>query len=273
MTTENKNQKQLFRNWLESKGLKSETLKDYILYYDKVSLEQLCHKDYLSTILIRYKNNTVIRAFLKNLFEYLDLNMKLPSITGRRKVRIPEVIDEEDLLKIAASATNERNKLMILLSFYCGLRRGELLKITPNDFNWRKCGGFPKMSEEELKGKYGKLKTIGKGDKEGIALVPGKLILEIAHYLNHANLSPTQKLFMINKTRWAQILNRTSMKAIGKKIHPHTLRHSFATYLHQKGFDMRFIKEAMRHTSIRSTEIYTHVTIEDLEGEYLKKRT
>lgn len=266
---------QQFSEWLESKGLKSETVKDYLFYFKKFSFENLEDLDYISHFLTDYKNNYVVRAFLKNLFEYLGREIKLPEITGRRKSRIPKVITEEEVLKIAEAMGNERNKIMVLLTFYCGLRRGGLLKIRPCDFNWNQCKEFPSLSEEELINKFGKLRVIEKGDKERVVLVPGKIMVRIGKFLKH-DLKVTSegmkgRMFKIGFRRWGAILDKASLKALGKKINPHLLRHSFGTYLLKKGMDIRYIQKALGHSSISSTQIYTHVEIEDLEQEFLNK--
>lgn len=277
MEQNNLNQEQHFREWLESKGLKSETIKDYLFYYSKVSFESLGDQDYISQFLNDYKNNYVVRAFLKNVSNYLKINIELPQVTGRRKSRIPKVITEGEVLQIVEAMENERNKIMILITFYCGLRRGSLLKIKPSDFNWEACKKFPSLQDAELVNKFGRLRYIGKGDKEGISIVPGKLIVRIGKFIKHdlnINSNPiamNEPMFKIGPKRWTVILEKASQKAIGRAINPHLLRHSFGTYLLRKGMDIRYIQKALNHSSLSSTQIYTHVDDKDLEEEYLKR--
>lgn len=272
------NQEQHFKEWLESKGLKAETVKDYLFYYDKLSFDQLQDRDYISAFLNDYNNNSVARAFLKNLLYYHGIkNIELPKMTGRRKKRIPEVITEATLLKIVEAMTTERNKIMALITFYCGLRKGELLKIKPGDFNWDDCKSFPSLSNEELKDKFGRVRVLGKGDKQRLALVPGALMVRIGKFIKHKlkiNYNPElmkERMFKIGARRWATILSEASIKSIGKHLNPHALRHSYGTFLLRKGMDLRYIKEAMGHSSISSTQIYTHVQIDDLEEQFSKK--
>lgn len=266
---------QHFAEWLESKGLKPETVRDYLFYYNKISFEDLEDRDYISKFLNDYKNNPVARAFLKNLFNYKGIKFELPQVTGRRKSRIPKVITEEEVLKIAEAMENERNKIMVLITFYCGLRRGELLKMKPKDFNWNQCKEYPGLSQEELGRRFGRLRTIGKGDKEGIAFVPGNLMVRIGRFLKHdlkiSQGDMEERMFKIGEKRWTVILEKASLKAIGRKVNPHLLRHSYGTYLLRKGMGIRHIQKALRHSSISSTQIYTHVDDEDLEQEFLNK--
>lgn len=277
MEEQNKIQEQHFKEWLESKSLKPESVKDYLFYYGKVSLESIDDPDYINHFLTDYKNNYVVRSFLKNLFEYLGKKIDLPKITGRTKSRIPKVITEEEVLNIAEAMGNERNKLMVLISFYGGLRRGGLLKIRPCDFNWNECKDFPFLTDEALIKKYGRLRVIEKGDQEGIALIPGKLMVRIGRFIkNDLNIisnpnAMNEKMFKIGVRRWAAILDNASLKALGKKIHPHLLKHSCGTYLLKKGMDIRYIQKALRHLKISSTQIYTHVEEEDLEEEFKKR--
>ena len=168
----------------------------------------------------------------------------------------------------------------LLLTYYCGLRLGELLKITILSFNWD--------SWKKDTSKMGECMVYGKGDKEGIALVPSALMIRVAKYIKSRNFdSLDSKLFvrgngdinLKNKSRTFQLkLRDAGIKAGITKldkdekvikdtvVHPHRLRHSYASYLlNDKGLNMREVQEILRHSSIQSTQVYTHINKEHLK--------
>lgn len=135
----------------------------------------------------------------------------------------------------------------------------------------------------------GECRVYGKGDKEGIALVPSKLMVRISRFIRSREFkSMDSKLFikggdnlvLKNRARLFQYKLRkagidsglTQLDSEGKAIketviHPHRLRHSYAHYLlNVKKLNMREVQEAMRHSSIQSTQIYTYVDKEDLKN-------
>lgn len=264
--------------WMGMKGLKPDTIKHYSWYLQKYnlnSLSQTSTNDFLSTY-----NNNVSRAFIKNFIQYLKENsekfsfnleeksylntINIAKQTGRKKIKLPKIITIEEVFEIEKFLHNERDKLMLLVSFYSGLRIGELLKLKPSNFFWKKF---------DIKDDVGEALVYGKGGKEGIALLPNQLMNRVRHWINEEQwfkIEDDEKLFEIKSRRWQNILSISSKNAIGRHINPHILRHSIATYLMQRKVDITYIKSFLRHSSIRSTEIYLHLNQDDLKKEYLK---
>jgi len=264
--------KERFKHFLENKGLKERTLFDYFYYYNKFDLEKLS-QDYVNEFILENKHNCIVRAFIKNLLYFLkNKEIEIPQLTGRKKKRLPRVTNEEEVGMIYKAMANQRNKLMLILTYYCGLRAGELMKIKISDFKWSQ---IRKLSKGELFGTYGELKVYGKGDKERIALVPGQIMFKIAKFINANGEKYVDKkeLFQLSQRRWSTILDVAAMKSLGKKINPHSLRHGIATDLLKKGMDIRYIKEVLGHSSISSTEIYTHVSKDELREKMIKFNT
>ena len=79
-----------------------------------------------------------------------------------------------------------------------------------------------------------------------------------------------EKLFKIGISRWTKILYKVSERVVDKKIHPHTLRHSTATWLLGQGWELNDIAQYLGHDSIVTTQIYAHVSQERLEDKYKK---
>ena len=163
---------------------------------------------------------------------------------------------------------------MLLLSFYCGLRLGELFKLTVNSFNF----DIWKIQLEKGLTPDGEAIVYGKGDKQGTALIPFWLMQRIRNWVNATyterfkigQFKKDEPIFWIGTRRWQTILSIASKKALGFHVNPHLLRHSFATHLYNNGWDIKEIQEMMRHSSISSTEIYTHVSKEKLKEKFIQ---
>ena len=242
-------------DWLKTKELKDTTIKDYMFYFDKFKGE--FNQVNVDEFLIDY-NNIVARAFLKNLKEYLIehpsgdmndiLNVKFPKITGRRKKSLPKIISKDEVYLIEDKMPSEKFKLMLLLSYFGGLRIGGLLGtkeqgeliggVKVKDFNW--------YTWKKDKSKMGELRVYEKGGKEGIAIVHPQLMERIMNWINEEasdKIINNKIIFDRSKRRWQQILSQVSLKAIGKSISPHVLRHSIASDMLKKGVDIRYIKD------------------------------
>lgn len=179
---------------------------------------------------------------------------------------LPDTLSFDDvnrIIKVININTDlgRRNHCMIEVLYGCGLRVSELIDL--------------KISNINFKESY--LKVDGKGDKSRfvpLAAYTSKLIKEYIKeirskykinkkcedilFLNSRGSSMSRVIVFI-------IIKELTEKAgINKKISPHTFRHSFATHLLQNGADLRYIQEMLGHSSITTTEIYTHLKNEEL---------
>ena len=287
-----------FTQWLENKNLKERTIENYVYYYNKFTFD-LYNQETVSKFLSQKSNrNSIGRGFLVNLRKFLMVNYKeldisidqrldvseveLPKLSGRPKQRIIKPMPHEQISLLEQHLYGENLKLMLLISYYCGLRLGELLKIKILSFNWESWKKDPE--------KMGECRVLGKGDKEGVALVPSSIMKRVAKFIKNKRYSSLDSYVFIdakgktnfkNKGRiWQQRLLQAGIdsgitkldenkKPIKETIvHPHRLRHSYATYLlNVKGLDMREVQEILRHSSIQSTQIYIHI-----DKEHLKKK-
>ena len=150
---------------------------------------------------------------------------------------------------------------MIEVLYGCGLRVSELIDL--------------KISNINFKENY--LKVDGKGDKTRfvpLAAYTAKLLKEyISHVRSGYKINKKcEDILFLNSRGSAMsrvivfiiIKELTEKAGINKKISPHTFRHSFATHLLQNGADLRYIQEMLGHSSITTTEIYTHLKNEEL---------
>ena len=125
---------------------------------------------------------------------------------------------------------------------------------------------------EQLRLDAGFIHVIGKGNKERIVPVGRRAVEAIERYVEHgrsklakAGKSPSN-VFLTSRgtafaavTLWSRIKKRCGRAGIERNITPHMLRHSFATHLLEHGADLRVIQELLGHSSIATTEVYTHV--------------
>lgn len=211
---------------------------------------------------------------LKN--EYIENNPFLLIRSPKMKKRNPPVLYEQEVKKILDYNLSRNDKLakrdQAILELLCGsgLRVSELVSLTLQDIS----------SSQRI------LKIYGKGKKE--RLVPYSLRTKVSldeyinstrvEIINKNNISnPTNILFINDKgkpltTRGVEyILAKIDEKAgTNLKLHPHTLRHTFATYLLDNGADLRTIQELLGHKSLNTTQVYTHVSTQRMLEEYQK---
>lgn len=187
--------------------------------------------------------------------------------------RLPAFVPESRMSGIVSECeydsedfSTERDSLIVLMFYTCGLRLAELLAVNRDDF-----------SDD-----FTTLRVRGKGDKERMVPVLEFLREKILHYLDlieRQNIckSSEKALFLTHK---GKRISRTTVyrivcEALGRggvqgKKSPHVLRHTFATHLLNGGADMREIQELLGHTSLQATQVYTHNSIARLREVYAK---
>jgi site-specific recombinase XerD len=157
---------------------------------------------------------------------------------------------------------------MILICFYCGLRLSELLSLKEKDFNW--------VTWRQDKTKFGHLTFVGKGNKERMVYVPPDLMAGIEAYIQKYVMRTSDegegeaKLFRVSKTYFEELVRNNSKEAIKRRIKVHTLRHSFSSWLYDKGLDIVKLQQLLGHQSIATTQLYTHISNKKL-GEAVEK--
>lgn len=160
----------------------------------------------------------------------------------------------------------ERDAVVILLLYACGLRRSELAGLTLNELD---------LTNRTLR-------VMGKGAKERVLPLLPALTLRLEHYLH---LRAAEKiceddknyLFLTNKGRrltdagvYRIVRMYLSSAGVQGKRSPHVLRHTFATHLMQHGASLRVVQQLLGHASLAATQVYTHNTIESLKKTYFQ---
>ena len=167
--------------------------------------------------------------------------------------------DSEDFVR-------ERNSLIILLLYTCGLRLAELVGIDRDDFS----------------ADFSSLRIRGKGDKERIVPILEFVREKILHYIGlierqNICISSEKALFLTHKGKrisrtavYRTVQEELDRAGVQGKKSPHVLRHTFATHLLNGGADMREIQELLGHASLQATQVYTHNSIARLREIYAK---
>lgn len=217
------------------------------------------------------KSQARIISAVKSFYKYLNLEeliltnpaaeLELPKL--KRKLpdtlsilEIQEILDAVDL----STELGHRNRAILELLYSCGLRVSELTDL--------------KLSNLFLDLDF--IKVIGKGNKERLVPIGQVAKKFITLYLtNFRKKTESNKELYVFLNRRAKKLSRVmifyivkenaALAGITKKVSPHTFRHSFATHLVEGGADLRAVQEMLGHSSITTTEIYTH-----LDQDYLK---
>ena len=211
-------------------------------------------------------NLTVIKNFHKYLLKEKLVKEDVSEFIERPKLKksLPKALSPEDidnLLDIKLDTPFDyRNKAMLELMYGCGLRVSELINLEMNDIDITNC----------------LIRILGKGSKERDIPLGEYSIYYLNEYIERRPLllkkKPCNKLFLNNHglgmTRQGFFKNLKAIledKGLNPNISPHTLRHSFATHLVNRGADLRSVQEMLGHSNLSTTQIYTHVSTEQLK--------
>ncbi|MFS4457141.1 site-specific tyrosine recombinase/integron integrase [Maribacter sp. 2304DJ31-5] len=189
-----------------------------------------------------------LKLYYKEMFgQSINLEFLFPS---RKPNKLPVVIAKKDIMKIVEKANNIKHKSMIALTYSAGLRVGELIDLKIGDIDSARMIIHVKS---------------GKGNKDRIVPLSERILLMLREY--YKEFTPVHYLFEGQKrgkyttSSFNKLLKAAAKRArINKPITAHTLRHSYATHLLEKGTDIRVIQKLLGHNSIKTTMIYTQVT-------------
>ncbi len=219
-----------------------------------------------------YKKTSVSRKLsaIKSFYKFLERNKIIkgnPSVsvkTPKTEMCIPSFLSEEEVRKMLDFSSQEeeldiRNKTILELLYATGIRASELVNLD--------------LSMFDVKSKL--LRVYGKGKKERIIPVARAAFEALDRYISEVRGYEEGALFLSKsgKRLTQRDLQRIVKKAIVKvatlnQMSPHTMRHTFATHLLNRGANLRAVQELLGHESLSTTQIYTHVSVEKLKEEY-----
>jgi integrase/recombinase XerD len=216
-------------------------------------------RNYLLYLLTEKKwtASTVNQVFNALRLLYVDLYGK-PYVIGKlprpqKEQRLPEVLNEEEVINIFRSVNNLKHRTMLMLTYASGLRVSEIVKLRIEDIDGER--GLIHIRD-------------AKGKKDRYTILPESMKGILNDYWKTYKLDYSGWLFqgaelnqhLSSRSIQAVFCRALEKSGIKKTATMHTLRHSFATHLLEQGTDLRYIQELLGHKNSKTTEIYTHVS-------------
>lgn len=260
-----------FRDYLLSQGIESFEEVDRLVFMEFLaSCRELPNGRVAKNATIARKLSTY-RSFYHYLNEYIGIQTNpLVSIHSPKNTRkIPEFLFLSEIQYFLETYDTSkpvkcRDQMLFTVLYACGLRVQEIVNLTWEDIH--------------LQERFMRIR--GKGDKERLVPFYKDMIEQLRHYklfFWEKTAKHTDAVFVSLRgkpmtTRAVQMLMRQHAEEIGisNNLHPHMFRHSFATHLLDNGADIRIVQELLGHSSLSTTQIYTHVSTKKLQKEYEK---
>ena len=253
---------------------------DFLGGDDISNIDYLLLRRYLAHLKsVQYDKRSVARklACLRSFFKflcrdgYLKTNPAVGLSTPKLDKKLPFFLDVNQTSRVLdmpvdnSDAASLRDKAVLELLYSTGIRVGELVGLSINDVDF--IGGVTKVK--------------GKGKKERMIPVGDTALRAIKKYLDRRcsnELMRNKPALFLNKNGGRlssgavrQIVDKCIHTAsLRENISPHTLRHSFATHLLDRGADLRSVQELLGHANLSTTQIYTHITTDRLKAVYDK---
>lgn len=228
-----------------------QTLRSYLSY--------LLQRGFAKTSIAR--RLSAIRSFYRFLMreQLVSISPAATTVSPKLDKRLPVFLTVEEAKRLVESPDlstpqGQRDRALMELLYASGLRVSELVNINIDQIN---------LSMNEIR-------VWGKGSKERVVLIGGPAAQALETYINQG-----RKEMLTGKKNSALFVNRYGERilvrrvqkiiskygrGINKNVHPHTLRHTFATHLLDGGADLKVVQELLGHADLSSTQIYTHVT-------------
>jgi site-specific recombinase XerD len=204
-----------------------------------------------------YQNQIVsaLRFMCETVLGEPKLALKIPR--PRKERHLPAVLSPGEVARMLKKARSPKHRAILMLIYSAGLRVGEVVRLKPPDLDLER--GLVRVHR-------------GKGRKDRYTLLARRAVEAVRIYRDayptHPWLFPGDRPERHLTTRSVQRVVRNAAAAAGieKHVTAHTLRHSFATHLLEKGTNLRIIQELLGHKSARTTQVYTHVARSTLEA-------
>jgi len=212
-----------------------------------------------------------LRSFYRHLRreELIDDDPAAALAAPRRGKKLPHVLSQSEVQHLLAQPRGDepaaiRDRAILELMYACGLRASETIGLDVGDVDI----------------KNGALRARGKGSKERVVPIGGKAATALSAYLRGARPKLVQsagenRLFVnfrggpLTRQGLYKIVQRHARSAgLAERMSPHTLRHSFATHLLAGGCDLRSVQEMLGHADVSTTQLYTHLSGDDLKRAY-----
>lgn len=259
-----------------SKDLK--VFEEFLSGKDLKAIDHLVLRKYLAEMRAKnYSKRTIARklASLRTFFKFLyrenliKTNPIAAVMTPKLDKKLPVVLDVEKVGRLISSpdvdsVSGSRDKAIFETLYSTGIRVSELVGLDLDDIDFIS----------------GVIKVMGKGSKERIVPIGEAALGAIRAYIKKKAVLPKDNDRAVFLNKYGSRLTDRGVRrivdkyirscSIDQKISPHSLRHSFATHLLDRGADLRSVQELLGHMNLSTTQIYTHVTTERLKSVYDK---
>ena len=274
-----------FKEFLLKKNYSENTIISYMsdLYYfylfvkkDLLLVTEEDIRDYLEYLNLQKENATTVRrkiSTFKSFYKFLYLNNYINKKDypmtrigyPKAEKKLPKFVYYNDLLEIIRESYNDsdgvRDRLIIEMLYATGVRVSELVNMKYEDIDYNNK----------------RIRVLGKGNKERIVYFGDYAMEALKEYMSTHEKNKNGYVFTNSKggqltDRGVRFIIDKIMSKLSVKVHvtPHVLRHTFATDMLNNGCDIKVVQELLGHASLKTTEIYTHVTNDRLREVYYK---
>ena len=220
-------------------------------------IDEIDIKSFMADRMNEKSSSSVILFLAAIKFAFLTVFKRDPTLGIKRpknQKKLPSVLTKEEVNLLFNSAKTKKSKLIMELMYSSGLRVSELVKLKSEDLNLQENIGWVRE---------------GKGKKDRMIILSKKISKKLARYIE--KIPDWVYLFSKEKPLTTRNIQKIIQKVandaqLHKDVHPHTLRHSFATHLMDSGVDIRKIQFLLGHASIATTQIYTHLSQEQIKS-------
>lgn len=238
------------------------SLRNFVLYIHPRHPREISDADIREYLLHLFEERqhtagTVNQSLNALRFLYVELYDR-PLVVGslprpKKEHKLPDIMNDAEVARLFGAVHNLKHRTMLMLAYATGIRVSELAKIRI----------------EDIDAERGLIHIRGaKGKKDRYTILPDSLRGQLNEYWKTYQLQTSGWLFhgtepghhVAIRTIQAIFYRAARAAGIEKPVSMHTLRHSFATHLLEHGTDLRYIQELLGHQSVRTTEIYTHVS-------------
>jgi len=252
------------------------------LHYGETPVPQISHlfiRSWLAALKEGGATSKTINRKISTLRSFFKHSLKTGLVTQtpmakiiapKPEKRLPQFVAEKDMITLLTHVEfsddwmGQTEKLLLQIFYNTGMRLSELIT----------------LKESGVDTGNNTLKVLGKGSKERIIPVSAPLMADIAHYINQKKTleKGVGETLLVNqkgaplaaRSVYSMVKKNLSLVTTINKKSPHVLRHTFATHLLNGGATLNAVKELLGHSSLASTQVYTHNTIEKLKNAHQK---
>ena len=224
------------------------------LKYSNKELREMKKKDvieYLDYLCEKKKSPNTLNVYfssIKFLFKVYRKNWRFEQKFSRRPRKIPVVLSKQEIKKMLNVIEDEKHYIIVALMYSAGLRLSELTNLRTDDLF--------------IKEGYGIVRQ-GKGRKDRLFIIANALKPRLTKYIENKEgyMFKGRSGKITRKTVYLIVKKYSKIANIKKNVHPHTLRHSFATHLIENNYQIEIVQRLLGHSKIDTTQIYIHSSL------------